>query len=217
MTNLDVDKYKEDNSAVVIGGSLSGLMTAIALSEQGISVTVLEKAEEGARSGAGLQVDGNSFNQTKIEKKLKQLASGGESRVQLWSSIESRLRKEANDDPNITLHYNTRAESVHQDEESAWAKTEEGQLFQGDILIGADGHRSMVRETVAPEHSDAEFAGYIVWMASVAENELPEDKRPNTQEGNVQMLNAVGGFLFGSLIEDENGIRRIGCTWYDNK
>ena len=216
MVNLNIDKHKQQDCAVVVGGSLSGLMTAIALSEQGINVTVLEKAKEGTRSGAGLQVDGDSFNQSKIETKLKLLASYGKSTVELWSSIESRLRKEANQDPNIILHYNTRVISVDQDEKSAWAKTQEGQLFKGDILIGADGHRSMVRDKVAPHHSNAEFAGYLVWMASIDENEIPQDKRPDLHGEKVQMLSAKDGFTFGSIVEDENGIRRIGCTWYDN-
>lgn len=216
MANINVNKQKQHDSAVVVGGSLSGLMTALALSEQGISVTVLEKSKEGARSGATLKVDGYSFNQTKIEKKLKRLVSDGKGTVQLWSSIESRLRKNAHDDPNISLHYNTRVVSVDQDEQSAWAETKDGQFFKADILIGADGHRSMVRKKIAPHHPDAEFAGYVVWMASFPENELEENKRPDPDEKQVKIFNDIGGFLFGSVIKVENETTRIGCTWYDN-
>lgn len=216
MTHIKENKDKEYNSAVIIGGSLSGLMTAIALSEVGIKVTVLEKSIEGARSGASLKVDGYSLNSSKLEKKLKLLVSEGKSTVVLWSSIESSLRENAKNDPNITLHHNTRVVSIGQDEESAWAETMDGQLFEGDILIGADGHRSMVREKVAPNHPDAEFAGYVVWMASVMENELPKDKRPNLHGEQVKIFNSSGGFLFGSVIEVENEGKRIGCTWYDN-
>ena len=216
MTNLNLGKSKEQDSAVVVGGSLSGLMTAIALSDKGIKVTVLEKAKEGTRTGAGLQIDGDSFNQSKIEKKLKRLASGGEDRIQLWSSIEYRLRKEAHDDKNIDLNFDTRVVSIDQDENSAWAKTQEGKVFKGDILIGADGHRSIVRQRVSPNHAYAEYAGYVVWMSSVPEDELPENKRPKLHGQEVEILNAIGGFSFGSIVEDENGVRRIGCTWYDN-
>lgn len=216
MTHIKINRYKQHDSAIIVGGSLSGLMTAIALSNQGISVTVLEKSKEEARSGAGLKIDGYSPNQTKIEEKLKRLASDGKTTVQLWSSIESRLRKDAIEDPNITLHYNTRVLSVDQDEQSAWAETEEGEIFKGDILIGADGHRSIVRKKVAPYHPDAEFAGYVVWMASILENELPKDKIPDLQGQQVKIFNNSGGFIFGSVIEVENEARRIGCTWYDN-
>lgn len=216
MTHIKLNKDKQHDSAVIIGGSLSGLMTALALSQQGIRVTVLEKSKEGARSGATLKVDGYSPNQTEIEKKLKLLVSGGETSVELWSSIELRLRNAAHADPNISLRYNTRVLSVDQNEQVAWAEAEDGQLFQGDILIGADGHRSMVRQKVAPSHPHAEFAGYVVWMASFPENELEENKRPVPDEKQVKIFNDIGGFLFGSVIEVENQTRRIGCTWYDN-
>ena len=216
MDHIQVNKDKQHDTAVIVGGSLSGLMTAIALSEQGIKVTVLEKSEEGAHSGASLKVDGYSPNQTEIEQKLKLLVSQGESSIQLWSSIESRLRKNANEDPNISLHYNTRVLSVDQNEQSAWAETEDGQLFKADILIGADGHRSLVRKEIAPHHPDAEFAGYVVWMASFPENELEENKRPDPNKEQVKIFNDIEGFLFGSVIEVENQTRQIGCTWYDN-
>lgn len=216
MDHINIIKHKQHDSAVIVGGSLSGLMTALALSQQGIRVTVLEKSKEGLRSGASLHVDGYSINQTEIEEKLKRLVSDGKSSVQLWSSIESRLRKSAHNDPNITLHYNTRVLSVDQDDHSAWSKTSEGKLFEGDILIGADGHRSMVRKHVAPQHPDAEFAGYVVWMTSFPENELPENNRPDPNGKQVKILNPIGGSLFGSVIECENETRRIACTWYDN-
>lgn len=215
MAHININNQKQNNSAVIVGGSLSGLMTAIALSHEGIKVTVLEKSQEGVRSGATLKVDGYSFNESKIEKKLKHLVSEGKSNVQLWSSIESRLRKSAHEDSNISLYYNTRVVSVDQNENYAWAETEEGQLFKADILIGADGHRSMVRKKIAPNHPDAEFAGYVVWMASIVEDELP--KNITFQQGEqVKIFNNIGGFLFGSVIEIENEDRRIGCTCYDN-
>lgn len=216
MSNLKTDKNERQGTAIIVGGSLSGLMTAIALSEQGIKVTVLEKAKEGTRLGAGLQVDGTSFYQSKIEKKLRKLASDGKGKVRLWSSIESQMRQEAYSSPNITLHFNTRVQIVDQNEKVAWAKTEEGKLFEGDILIGADGYRSIVRDEVAPHHTDAAFAGYVVWMASVPESEIPESKRPNSHGEDVEMFNTTGGFMFGSVIKDEYEVSRIGCTWYDN-
>ena len=216
MFDFDKDNVEVEGKAIVVGGSLSGLMSAIALADRGIEVEVLEKAKEGVRTGAGLQVDGSSFYQTKIEKKLRRLASEGESTTQLWGSIESRLREEAYRNSNINLNFNTRVTSIGQDDEKTWAETKDGERYEGDILIGADGHRSMVREKISPDHSDAKFAGYVVWMASVPEEELPKESRPNMQGQKVEMLNTIGGFLFGSVIEDKYGKRRVGTTWYDN-
>ena len=100
--------------------------------------------------------------------------------------------------------------------------TENRETFQGDIVIGADGHRSLVRRHVAPHKPDATFAGYIVWIASVDEKDLPEEDRPPAYGRKVTMLDGgMDGFLFGTIIDKDIGAndlstRRIGCAWYDN-
>lgn len=207
---------KNKGKALVVGGSLSGLMTAIALAEEDIEVILLEKTAEGSREGAGLQVDGSRFYQSKTEKRLRQLASGGKATVELWSSIEARLRNATHKEPNIQLHFNQRVVEVGQSTETAWAETSEGERFHSDLLIGADGHRSLNREEVAPEKTNADFAGYLVWMASTPAEELPLDKRPEATNGDVKMMNSADGFLFGSVMKDKEGVTRVGCTWYDN-
>lgn len=216
MVQTNTSNNKQEDSAVVIGGSLSGLMAAIALSDQGLKVKVLEKSNEGTGSGAALQIYGFSSNQTSLEEKLKRLASNGKDSVELWAAIESRLRKEAHSHPNISLSYNKRVISIGEDEKAAWAKTEDGQIFKADILIGADGHRSMVREKINPQHPHAEFAGYLAWMATFLEKELPKDSRPGFNEKSVKIANELGGFLFASVIEEDGEPNRIACTWYDN-
>lgn len=210
----------QNDSAVIVGASLSGLMTGIALAREGVSVIILEKVGEEGRTGSGLQVDGVTFGQSKTEKFLRKIVSGGRKSVQLWSSIESRLRAEAKKYSNIDLRYNTRIEAVDQDDDAAWALTEKGEKFYGDLLIGADGHHSIVRRHVAPDKPDATFAGYMVWLASTDENSLPEELRPSPHHPEVQFLNSFNGFLIGSIIDSgtEPGkkSRRIGCTWYDH-
>jgi len=211
----------QNDSAVIVGASLSGLMTGIALAREGVSVIILEKVGEEGRTGSGLQVDGVTFGQSKIEKFLRQIVSGGRKSVQLWSSIESRLRAEAKKYSNIDLRYDTRIEVVDQDDDAAWALTEKGEKVYGDLLIGADGHHSMVRRYVAPDKPDATFAGYMVWLASTDENSLPEELRPSPHHPEVQFLNSFNGFLIGSIIDSGTGYsntgnRRIGCTWCDH-
>ena len=46
------------------------------------------------------------------------------------------------------------------------AITHDGRSFSGDVLIGADGQRSLIRVAVALEHPDAAFAGYVSGSAS---------------------------------------------------
>jgi 2-polyprenyl-6-methoxyphenol hydroxylase-like FAD-dependent oxidoreductase len=40
-------------------------------------------------------------------------------------------------------------------------------------VVGADGYRSMVRRTVAPDQPDATFAGYMLWRGLTDEADLP--------------------------------------------
>ncbi|WP_052245941.1 NAD(P)/FAD-dependent oxidoreductase [Sporosarcina sp. ZBG7A] len=218
MNPINSKKGATNGSAIVVGASLSGLMTGIALAREGVQVTLLEKVGSGHRSGAGLQVDAARFNATGTERLLRNLASGGKRSIQLWSSIESRLRKEAEEDSRIELRYDTRVEFVDQDNTSAFVMTDAGETIHGDLLIGADGHHSLVRRHVAPDNPEATFAGYMVWIASTKEEELPPHMCPGYHHPEVTMLESLNGFLFGSIIESggESGNRRIGCTWYDN-
>ena len=61
---------KTNQSAVVVGASLAGLMTGIALARAGISVTILERAGRNRRSGAGLQVDSGEMDLTATNSKI---------------------------------------------------------------------------------------------------------------------------------------------------
>ncbi|TMN21674.1 FAD-dependent oxidoreductase [Lentibacillus cibarius] len=209
-------------SAVIVGASLSGLMTGIALARVGLQVTILEKAGEQRPTGAGLQVDGGLFDRTKTATLLRKLASGGKKSIQLWSSIESSLRTEAQSYSSIDIHFNTRVEMVDQDDDAAWVVTDTGETVRGDMVVGADGHRSLVRRHVAPHKPDATFAGYMVWFAAINENDLPEHIRPDDHDSGVTMLQGInGGFFFGSVMREKDGTsgsgdRRVGCTFYDN-
>ena len=204
----------------IIGASLSGLMTGIALARAGLKVNILERASAERRSGAALQVDSGERDISTTAKYLRKIASGGIRFVEAWSSIEARLRSEALANPQIDLRFNTRIQTVHQDEEAAWVITDKGEKFSGDILIGADGYRSIVRRHVAPHHTDATFAGYLIWVALVEEQNIPKQFRLGSNPG-VAMPNGIGDFLLGSVVAGADGSsaigqRRLGWAWYDN-
>jgi hypothetical protein len=208
-------------SALVVGASLSGLMAGIALSGAGLKVTILERAGEKPRSGAVLQVDSGEIDRTKTAKFLRKLASGGIRSAEAWSSIQFRLRTEAEADPRIDLRYDTRVQTVNQDNDSAWVVTDKGETFHGDILIGADGHRSIVRRFVAPHKPNANFAGYLIWVAIVDEKDIPEKSRPSLIAPKFSMPDGIGDFLLGTILAGADGSyalgkRRLGWAWYDN-
>lgn len=219
MNNLTRNQNGKGGSAIIVGASLSGLMTGIALAREGIHVTILEKVSKEPRTASGIQVNGGTFDLTKTARFLRKLVSGEKTSVQLWSTIESRLRTEALADPKINIRYNTYVERVDQDDDSAWVVTSNGETFHGDILIGADGHRSKVRSHIAPNNPDAIYAGYIVWVIdTINEDELPDTYQPSQHDTGVSMFEGSNGFLFGSIIDggDFSANRQIGCAWYDN-
>src|SRR5690625_6244847 len=101
--------------------------------------------------------------------------------------------------------------------------TEQENIIHADIIIGADVHRRFVRKHISPQHPHSEYAGYIVWVIdTMNESDLPEQSRPINQNTGVSMLNGPHGFLFGSIIENEDGTatpgnRQIGCAWYEDR
>jgi 2-polyprenyl-6-methoxyphenol hydroxylase-like FAD-dependent oxidoreductase len=205
---------------IIVGASLSGLMTGIALANAGLKVTILERASDERRSGAALQVDSGERDTSATAKYLRRLASAGIKSVEAWSSIEGRLRNEAQTNPQIDLRFNTRIQAVKQDDEAAWVISDKGETLSGDILIGADGYRSIVRKHVASHHPDATFAGYLIWVALVDEQNIPKQYRLGPNPG-VAMPNGIGDFLLGSVVAGADGSntigqRRLGWAWYDN-
>lgn len=222
LVNSSVLKSSQQTFANVniVGASLSGLMTGIALANVGLKVTILERASDERRSGAALQVDSGETDISTRAKYLRKITSGGIKSIEAWSSVEARLRDEALSNPNIELRYNTRIQKVDQDGDAAWVVTDKGEVLRGDILIGADGYRSIVRRHVAPNHADATFAGYLIWVAIVDEESIPKQYRLGPNPG-VAMPNGIGDFLLGSVIAGADGSsiigkRRLGWAWYDN-
>jgi 2-polyprenyl-6-methoxyphenol hydroxylase-like FAD-dependent oxidoreductase len=51
----------KDKKIIVVGGGIGGLAAAVALSQQGVHVTVLEQAAELGEIGAGVQLGPNAF------------------------------------------------------------------------------------------------------------------------------------------------------------
>lgn len=93
-------------------------------------------------------------------------------------------------------------------------------LLPADFVIGADGHKSVVQKAITPEHGDATFAGYVVWLATINEHDLPD-----TIQGDRRLADGVflgSDFLLAAgCIPDtdgtnEPGHRTVGWAIYDN-
>src|SRR5690625_5613513 len=77
--------------------------------------------------------------------------------------------------------------------------TEAGNHYKTDILIGADGHRSLVRQYIAPNNPDATYAGYIVWIIDPINESIIAKKQDTSHlQTGVQMLSGLNGFMIRS-------------------
>lgn len=193
--------------AVIVGGGIGGLATALALRHSGLDVTVLEQADEFREVGAGLQVSPNS---TKVLEYLglgDQLAQTGvrpdrlESRH--WQTGELLGEHELNGAhprygaphyvmyrvdildalltalPKDVLHLGSRCVGVHQDRNGVRVDLANGSSVTGDLVIGADGIHSVLREsllgTVAPT-----FSGTVAYRGLVPAERVAHLRLANT-------------------------------------
>ena len=78
---------------------------------------------------------------------------------------------------DLEIITNCHIQKVEQDENSVTIYDQHGQPFTGQALIGADGVKSVVRETYVGD--PALVTGHVVYRAVVPESEFPEDLKWN--------------------------------------
>ena len=168
--------------AVICGGGLAGLGTAIALQRKNIQVTVLEAASQLSEIGAGIQIPPNS------SRVLEQYGLGDKLREKVSWPRNINIRRYATGEtvgitrlhPALSEAYGSAYWLIHRadyqrilfnkaielgvkvvlsarvasvDTEAPSVTTTEGQIFKADIVVGADGIRSEVRSFVLPNSS----------------------------------------------------------------
>jgi 2-polyprenyl-6-methoxyphenol hydroxylase-like FAD-dependent oxidoreductase len=210
-------------SAVVVGASLAGLMTGLALSRAGLAVTILERAAAFTRTGAAVALDAGrlaGLARLGVTGLVSRAAGASVPESAPWFALHARLRAAVEADQRVELRSATVVQDVAQDEAWAWPITADGDAVTGHVVIGADGHRSVVRRRVAPERPDATFAGYLIWLGLSEEAGMPPLRR---WPQDVAMLRAGDAPFFGYPVPDLDaprddaapGSRRLGWAWYD--
>ncbi|KAJ6536376.1 hypothetical protein B0H19DRAFT_1183324 [Mycena capillaripes] len=161
---------------VVIGGGIGGLSAAYCLGRAGHRITVLERASDIADVGAGIQIGPNLSRlliRWGLGGKLKDLGTQPEAITFLrysdgerigWTRWGSSIEDEHGAPyyhihraellgmlhtlakPYMTLRLNSKVVSV--DPQTAQVTLENGDRVFGDLIIGADGIKSVVREAV---------------------------------------------------------------------
>jgi 2-polyprenyl-6-methoxyphenol hydroxylase-like FAD-dependent oxidoreductase len=175
--------------ALVIGGSMSGLLTAVMLLRRGWQVDVFERAEdELAGRGAGIVAQSEliarlvalGINTSDLGVAISTRTildrSGSVSATSIcpqiltaWERVYRVLRDAF---PQERYHRARGLKAFAQDADGVTAHFSDGSTERGDVLVGADGLRSTVRQLCLPEIVPL-YAGYVAWRALLSESDFP--------------------------------------------
>lgn len=220
--------------ALVIGGSLGGLFAGTMLRRVGWDVDIYERSAHdldsrgggivlqpdvvelirrvGADTGRmdlGVRSQYRTVFRTDGSIQSKQLAPQTQTS---WSLIYSTLKSVFGDE---RYHQSKTLVAVDQDHDSdrVTARFEDGSEATGDLLIGADGNGSTVRQRL---WSDAEptYAGYLAWRGLVPEDEMPAVARESLH-GDFGFANARGSHMLGYLVPGDGNDTRPGHRLYN--
>jgi 2-polyprenyl-6-methoxyphenol hydroxylase-like FAD-dependent oxidoreductase len=211
--------------AIIVGGSLTGLAASIRLARAGLDVTVLERNPDFAPSfGTGIGVDraqlsavtGVSALGTPDHPELPVIRRPWQSTS--WSALHNWLRRIAEQQHHVRLIGGQEVTGIHCDEAIPRVVTTDRD-YTADLVVGADGYRSLVRQLVSPDLPDAAYAGYGLWRGTIAEAGLPAgvnfDRRRHKGDLWTDRYRLVAYEIPGPDGEVTPGHRTINWVWYD--
>lgn len=177
-----------------MGGSLGGLSAALWLRNAGCEVDVYERSRvplEGQGAGIVLnpatlrwyvEMEGVDVAQIgESARFLRYLGADGETAAELvspyWFSSYDTLYRGLLDSFGRE-HYHLAEEVLggEQDERAAAVRLASGSVRECDLVVWADGIRSIGRQELAPR-AERKYAGYVGWRGTVAHDELSDSTR----------------------------------------
>lgn len=222
--------------AVVVGGSMGGLFTALLLRRAGWQVDVHERiGSELSGRGAGIVTHGELFDVLRragIDAEPAALGVAvpgrrvfdreggiaGEVRLDQvltsWGRLYALLRGAL---PEEGYHHGKSLERVEEGRDGVVAHFSDGTSAEADLLVGADGLFSTVRKQFLPDVAP-QYVGYVAWRGLVDEAELSEETRRTLCDwfafslpSGEQML---GYPVAGADEAVAPGRRRFNFVWY---
>ena len=197
---------------VIIGGGIGGLTAALALERRGVEVVVCEQSPALSAIGAGLNLTPNAikaFRALGLENEISAIGSGSNfMNIRSWKSGRYISRTPRGDfqrrygAPNLTVHradllellaaalkttairLGARCIGVDHRPRIAVARFADGSEIEADILIGADGIHSAVRDSLFGAET-ARFTGCVCWRGMAPIESVPSDI--DTADGTLWM------------------------------
>jgi len=185
----------------IVGGSLAGLATGIGLARRGILVNVFEQNAGEERGGTGLGVDRALITETtgvdaRVDGATPALpvVDEGYRETSTWLAIYRWLRAVADTTDGLRVHESARVDLISSDDHRAYLSGPRI-TASADIIIGADGYRSVVRRAVSPTRPFAPYGGFLLWRGLVEESWLPKQMLAKTSLGGGRSPHPVAARL----------------------
>ena len=215
--------------ATIIGAGIGGLTTAIALQQRGIEVEIFESTAEFKKVGAGIVL---AFNAMQVFKRLgiaEKLLTAGVPLQEMRMSNAKANRLAGSDLkalgarykvmavgihraalhqvlldalPKVPIHLNKKLKQLNQ-KAQIHLEFEDGTQHTTDLLIGADGVKSAVRQSIFP-NSELRWSGQLCWRG-IAPFKLPNEWQARTNES------MGAGKRFGWVPVDDKTVYWYAC------
>jgi salicylate hydroxylase len=180
-------------TAIVVGAGIGGLAAALSLCRAGCRVTVVEQTSRFAEAGAGIQLAPNATRALRrlglLDAVAAHAARPSHMSFRTWSDgteiCRYTLGRAAEDEfgapylqvhradlhhalaaavPPGSVHLNTTAVGIDQDDESAGVTTASGEHLSADLVVAADGVRSAACQRLFGA-DEAVFSGTAAYRA----------------------------------------------------
>ena len=213
---------------------MSGLFVGLMLRRRGFRVDIYERVV-GELSGRGagivaqptviraMQGLGIDASQLGVEATTRQVLDVSGNVVctiecpQILTAWERVYRILRDAFPPEHYHRGLGLTSFEQDARSVTARFSDGSSIEADLLIGADGIRSSVRQQLLPDLAPL-YAGYSAWRSLIPESSLPQDIHRAVFGRMTFCLPPGEQFLSYPVAGPDNdlrpGHRRMNVIWY---
>jgi len=220
----------------IVGGSLAGLFVATLLKREGHDVRIYERSVRGLDGrGAGLLGKKETFailraagceHVARVSVIARERLTFDETgavvdrsmapQSQLsWDYLYRAFRAFIADDDYVLGRH---VDGVRQDNHAAYLSFKDGGEEPADIVIGADGTASVVRNAINSRLSPSIYAGYVGWRGLLPETALPTQAAADLLDRfafhQLSGSHVLGFLVAGPHAETIPGSRRYNWVWY---